>query len=87
MNNPQVRMWSKALAARVGKDAKTPEEAIRQTYRIALSREATVDELAEGATFVKQQEASYSGKMDARNLALADFCHVVMCLSEMMYVE
>ena len=48
MNNPQVRMWAKALAARVGKDAKTPEEAIRRTYRIALTREATADELAEG---------------------------------------
>ena len=50
-----------------------------------LRREA--DELAEGTAFVKGQEDSYKGKAEAHELALADFCQVMMCLSEFMYVE
>src|SRR5205807_822469 len=87
MNNPQVRIWAKSLAARVGKDAKTPEEAIQRAYRLALNRDATAEELADGVAFVKRESASYNGKANASELALADFCQVVMCLSEIMYVE
>jgi hypothetical protein len=86
MNNPQVRMWARAFAKQIG-DAKAPEETIHRAYRLALSRDATADELAEGTAFVKGQEDSYKGKADAHELALADLCQVVMCLSEFMYVE
>jgi cytochrome c553 len=86
MNNPQVRMWARAFGERVG-EAKTPEEAIHRVYRLALSRDASADELVEGLAFVKSQEAAYAGKLDARDLALADFCQVVMCLNEFLYVE
>jgi len=86
MNNPQVRMWARAFGKRVG-EAKTPEEAIHRAYRLALSRDGSPDELAEGLAFVKAQEPTYAGKMDARELALADFCQVVMCLNEFVYVE
>jgi hypothetical protein len=87
MNNSQVRQWAKSFAARVGKDAKTPKEAIRRAYRIALNRDPSADELIDGVAFVKQEEASYNGKANAREWALADFCQVVMCLSEVMYIE
>lgn len=86
MNNPQVRMWARAFGKRVS-EAKTPAEAIHRAYRLALSREATLEELPDGLAFVKGQEASYGGKSDAHDLALADFCQVVMCLNEIMYVE
>ena len=87
MNNPQVRMWAKGLAMRAGKDAKSPEEAIHRVYRISLSRDATAEELVDGLAFLKTQEASYKGKADAKDLALADYCQVVMCLNELVYVE
>lgn len=87
MNNPQVRMWAKSFAARVGKDAKSSEEAVRRAYGLALNREPTAEELKDGVAFVWREEASYNGKANARELALMDFCQVVMCLSEMMYVE
>jgi hypothetical protein len=86
MNNPQVRSWARAFGKRIG-EAKTPPAATRRAYRLALSRNATPDELAQGVAFVKAQESSYAGKADARELALADFCQVVMCLNEFMYVE
>jgi len=87
MNNPQVRTWAKGLAMRAGKDAKSGEESIHRVYRIALSRDATAEELADGLGFLKTQEASYKGKADAKELALADYCQVVMCLNELVYVE
>lgn len=87
MNNPQVRLWAKSLATRAGKDAKTPEQAIQRAYRIAIDRDPTAEELADGVAFVKREVASYNEKPDAVHLALTDFCQVVMCLSEVMYVE
>jgi hypothetical protein len=87
MNNPQVRSWARALGKRAGEGVKASEEAIHRAYRIALSRDATPEELAEAVAFIRSQEASYEGKADARDLALTDFCHVVTCLNQLMYVE
>ena len=86
MNSPHVRSWAKAFGQRVGKDAKSSAEAVNDAYRLALNRDPFADELADGVAFLKRQEASYNGA-DARELALADFCQVVMCLSEVMYVD
>ena len=86
MNNPHVRSWARAFGKRIAEE-KTPEGAVHRAYRLALSRDASPDELADGLAFVKAQEASYAGKADARELALADFCQVVMCLNEFVYVE
>jgi hypothetical protein len=87
MNNPHVRSWARAFGKRIGDGAKTPEDAVHRAYRLALSCDATADELAEGVAFVRDQEASYKGRPDARELALADFCQVVMCLNEFVYVD
>lgn len=85
MNNPQVRAWARAFGRRLA--AASVEASVHQAYRLALSRAATADELADGVAFVKAQEASYAGKANARELGLADFAQVVMCLNEMVYVE
>ena len=66
MNNPQVRSWARALRRGASPTAKTAEEAIRPAYRLALSRDATADELADGRGLRRRQEASYAGKTDAR---------------------
>jgi hypothetical protein len=87
MNNAQVRLWAQSFAKRAAEGVKSTEEAIHHAYRLALSRDATSEELAEGVAFAKYQESSYKGKADARELALADFCQVVMCLNEFMYVN
>jgi hypothetical protein len=87
MNNANVRSWARAFGKRVGASSRSPEEAVHRAYRLALSRDATPDELAEGVAFVTTQEASYKGKPNARDLALADYCQVVMCLNEFVYVD
>src|SRR5262245_59487324 len=87
LNNAQVRSWAKGFAVRVAKGPGSTQDAIHRAYRIALGRGATPEEVADGAEFLKVQEESYRGRPEARELALADFCQIVMCLSEFMYVE
>jgi hypothetical protein len=90
MNNPQVRGYARGLAQRLVTRPDAPlEAAIGLGYRTTLCREATAGELSESAAFVRQQMESYraAGKSDAQELALADFCQVLMCLNEFVYVE
>jgi mono/diheme cytochrome c family protein len=88
MNNKYVREYAQGLARRAAPDEKVSrEQALRGAYRIALSREATADEIKDGLAFLQQQETSYAGNADARQLALTDFCQVLMCLNEFVYVE
>jgi hypothetical protein len=90
MNNPHVRECARSFARRIAPEAQTPvEEAIRAGYRIALTRSPTAEEMADSVAFVKQQLESYkaTGKKDAGELGYADFCQVLMCLNEFIYVD
>jgi hypothetical protein len=90
MNNPNVRGYAKAFANRIDWNGSISlEEAVRTGYLVALSRSPVPDELADGVAFVKQQADSYlaAGKANHRELAIADFCQILMCLNEFVYVE
>jgi len=90
LNHPQVRLYARNFATRVDPDGKTaPADAIKTAYGIALTRSPTDTERTEGIDFLKKQEESYTkaGKTDARARALADFCQVLMCLNEFIYVD
>jgi hypothetical protein len=90
LNNPHVRGYARSFARRIGPDAKTSvEDAVKNGYQTALARAPNVEELADSAAFVKGQIESYQkdGKADGRELALADFCQVLMCLNEFVYVD
>jgi hypothetical protein len=88
MNNRFVRDYAHAMAKRIAPDDSTPfEQAIRKSYFIALSRPASADEVADGVAFLNKQMNLYDGKSGARHLALADYCQVMMCLNEFVYVE
>ncbi len=90
MNNPNVRSYAKAFAKRIAGNANTPpEEVVRSAYLIALARSPAPEELADGVSFIKQQTDSYlsAEKSDGRELAAADFCQILMCLNEFVYVE
>src|SRR5262249_61079837 len=65
------------------------EDAVARGYRIALTREPTKAEQADSVAFVKSQLESYrvAGQKDAKELALTDFCQVLMCLNEFVYVD
>jgi hypothetical protein len=90
MNNPNVRGYARGLAHRIDLDARTPTAAaVKAGYLAALARPPSAGELADAVAFLKQQMELYraSGKADARELALADFCQVLMCLNEIVYVD
>jgi hypothetical protein len=87
LNNPQVRGWAHDFARRIAPEATTSlEDALQGAYVIALARQPTQQELADGVAFVNQQSSTYSGA-NPRAQALADFCQVLMCLNEFVYVD
>jgi hypothetical protein len=90
MNNPQIREYAKAFAAKLRAAAgDSLEKAIRRGYEIAVGRQPTDEEVADAITFVESQKASYAEakKPEAETLALADFCQVLFGLNEFVYIE
>ena len=61
----------------------------RPAYRIALSREPSLKEMADNLQFLEQQRAHHAGKAagDADLLALTDLCNVILNLNEFLYVQ
>jgi hypothetical protein len=89
MNNPNVRNYAKAFAKRIAGNKTIPEEIVRAGYQMALARSPAPEELTGGTSFIRQQKESYqsAGKSNAHELAVADFCQILMCLNEFVYVE
>ncbi len=82
MNNPQLRAAALALARRVLQETRDdPTAAIRQAYRRTLCREPAPDELAQALAFLQ------AAPERERPAALADFCQVLFCLNEFLYVH
>jgi len=84
LNNPRMRDCAKTFAQRLG-SGKLPD-AVQVAYRIALARNPSADELADGLAFINEQMATYPGD-DRRERALTDFCQVLLCLNEFIYVD
>ncbi|MCA9218708.1 MAG: DUF1553 domain-containing protein, partial [Planctomycetales bacterium] len=88
LNNDQVRSAARTLAARVHV-ADAPEVSIQRAYLTALAREPTAAEQSAAVAFVAKQMQSYQadGKQPAAELALADFCQVLLSLNEFIYID
>jgi cytochrome c553 len=95
LNNANVRASARAFAARLlpALDHSTAD-AIRSGYRIAVCREPEPDELTESTAFIEHQRALHESDPrqpgrtpNARDFALLDFCQVLMCLNEFVYVD
>jgi hypothetical protein len=90
MNNPHVRGWSRNFARRLLPAAENSwGEAVHQAYQFTLTREPDETESAQAEGFLVAQADDYqkAQKADARELALADFCQVLLSLNEFLYVE
>jgi hypothetical protein len=88
MNNASVRGCARSFAMRIWNGGSL-ETGIKLGYLISLSREPSAAELADSVSFVNQQTQSYrhTGKTNASELALTDFCQTLMCLNEFVYVD
>ena len=64
-------------------------EAIRSAYEYTLARAPLESESSEAEAFIRQQTESYAAMRpsESRELALADFCQVLMCLNEFAYID
>ncbi len=84
MNSPFVRQQAEKLAVRIRPTKETPLEiAIDKAYQIAFTRRPTNEERGRMTAFVQQQSAG-SPSMDT---ALVEFCQVLLCLNEFVYVD
>jgi cytochrome c553 len=90
LNNPNVRQCARAFARRLlPLWDQSPEAAVREGYRIALGREPEPGELKDSTAFVAAQLTLHEStlKSNAPELALLDFCQVLLCLNEFVYVD
>ncbi len=87
MNSPLVRGTAQKLAARVRTKDANVEPAIEQAYQIALARMPSQPERDRMRSFIERQAESYGKSPAARDLALTDFCQVLICLNEFIYVD
>ena len=80
MNSPFVRLQAEKLARRVQlKSSGVLSEAVDNAYQLALGRHPTPVEFEQMVGFIRQQPSF--------DTALADFCQVLLCSNEFVYVE
>ncbi|MAT11119.1 MAG: hypothetical protein CMM02_08940 [Rhodopirellula sp.] len=88
LNAPLIREYATQFAARVRATNETPiEQVITSTYELALSRSATADEIQTMNQFIQSQTEKRGGDAHAEQLAVRDFCHLVLCMNEFIYID
>jgi hypothetical protein len=90
INSAIVRGYADSFARRIGPKDDTPLlDVVRRGYLTALGRPPSATELADTVEFLQEQTASYTkeGRPHPRQLALGDFCQVLMGLNEFIYID
>jgi len=90
MNAPLVRKAAESFAAKLAEPAaRSPADAVREGFQIAIGRPATDAEREACVAFIESQQKSYQagGHKDANKKALTDFCQALFGLNELVYVE
>ena len=88
MNSPFVRSLAEKFAKRVRPNATVPlDQAVNEAYRIALGRTPTESERETMLQFTTQQAATYGDSPQATDTAVADFCQLVFCLNEFLFID
>ena len=88
MNSSFVRKLAEQFAKRVRPKAEMElSRVVDDAYAVALSRPPSDDERKQMLVFIETQTKSYGGDAKATDRAVADFCQLVMCLNEFMFVD
>jgi hypothetical protein len=88
MNSTLARQLSEKFAKRIrGTAETTPGQIVEQAYTLALSRPPSAEEKARMVGFITAQAASYGDAGDAMDLAVADYCQMMLCLNEFIFVD
>ena len=89
MNSPFVRQQAEKLAQRIRPSSETPLAAsVDLAYHITFARVPSEAERTQMLSFIEAQQ-TLAGTDPAANTdkALAEFCHVLLCLNEFVYVD
>ena len=85
LNSPTVRNWAIDLAKRARPSADTAiDQAIENAYRIAYARPPSADEQIAMQAFIERQSQARESKAET---AFQDFCHLLLCTNEFIYVD
>ena len=88
LNSPFIRELAGGFAKRVRPDTKTSlDTAVTTAYRLALARTPDSSEREAMLAFIKTQTESRKGQANAEELAVRDFCHLLLCSNEFIYVD
>ena len=89
MNSPFVRQQAELLANRIKPSADVPPaEAIARAYQMALGRHPSEAERTRMLAFLEAQSALIGGDAnEAARKGLVEFCHVLLCLNEFVYID
>jgi len=93
MNSPFVRQQAEKLAQRIRPPSNASLDvalgpAIDRAYQIAFARQPSESERNRMLAFVDEQRAAIGGDAAlATDKALVEFCHVLLCLNEFVYLD
>jgi hypothetical protein len=89
MNSPFIRQQAEKLAVRIRPTNEvTLPSAIDQAYQIAFARLPSDTERSRMLAFVETQATAMGGDAnESTRKALVEFCHVLLCLNEFVYVD
>jgi hypothetical protein len=89
MNSPFVRQQAEKLSKRIRPAADVPlPAAIEQAYRIAFSRKPTNSEFEKATAFIESQQSLIEGDLGTKiDKALVEFCQVLLCINEFIYID
>ena len=88
MNSEFVRNIAGALARRVlAGNPSEPSDVVDTAYRIALTRRPAAQERAQMTELILTHTESYGDDPKAAELAATDFCQLLLCLNEFVYID
>ena len=88
LNSPFIRELAGGFAKRVRPNTKTSlDTTVTAAYRLALARTPDSGEKADMLAFIRKQIALRPGQANAEELAVRDFCHLLFCSNEFIYVD
>ncbi len=89
MNSPFVRHQAEKLFARIRSAQDTSiETVIDRGYQVAFGRMPSDAERVQMRTYIEQQRAALGAESpETTDKALVEFCHVLLCLNEFVYVD
>ncbi|PHS11320.1 MAG: hypothetical protein COA78_09940 [Blastopirellula sp.] len=88
MNSPLVRKLAEKFAKRIRPTPKsTPEQVVEQAYSLALSRKPSNTEKEQMVEFITTQASSYGKDEPAMSKAVVDYCQLMLCLNEFLFID